>query len=537
MEKIKHFYGINGSLREKQSLSAPDFPNNIPYSNPPANAMQNYTHHYQYDKLGNMLQDAWKQNEYDSVTNRLLGHDGLTNQYTYDAHGNMLTIPHLSNLSWDYLDQLISAGNGTFTSYYNYDSAGSRTRKVVIKGNIIETRYYIGGYEVYRKEVNGNLDTERTTLNISDDEKVFVRVEQKTGENPLVRYQYDNHLGSASLELDDTGQIISYEEYHPFGTTSYRSGRSETEVSLKRYKYCGKERDEETGLYYYGMRYYAAWICRFVSVDPLQFKYPYYTPYQYASNRCVSGIDLDGAEFYYNPDGSFLRRGKNSTNNDIFIEEKKLKITYEFQPAIDRVARQVGKPTQVAKSESKFEYITTQTKIAPWLSKAFEEMNLGVKEGTKNDNTSPVKYLNYEGVPKLMRATKESVAWCAAFVNYVLEESGFTGESANPLAVENWNGTWRTWDSGDKIDKPSYGALVTFGDTHIGFVVGMSEDGKELYVLGGNQNNEVNVSKYPIKDNFEYFLPKDYKPRDFENDEKFLKQSYQGTIKNGGSTR
>ena len=61
--------------------------------------------------------------------------------------------------------------------------------------------------------------------------------------------------------------------------------------------YCGKERDEETGLYYYGMRYYAAWLCRFVSVDPLQFEYPELTPYQYASNRPITGIDLDGLEF------------------------------------------------------------------------------------------------------------------------------------------------------------------------------------------------------------------------------------------------
>ncbi len=81
-----------------------------------------------------------------------------------------------------------------------------------------------------------------------------------------------NYLGSAFLEL-------------PFGTTSYRSGRSLTETSLKRYKYVGKEQDEETGLYYYGARYYAAWLCRFVSVDPLQHKYPHYTPYQYAGNK------------------------------------------------------------------------------------------------------------------------------------------------------------------------------------------------------------------------------------------------------------
>ncbi len=98
------------------------------------------------------------------------------------------------------------------------------------------------------------------------------------------------------MELDEQAQIISYEEYHPFGTTSYRSGRSLTETNLKRYKYVGKERDEETGMYYYGARYYAAWLCRFVSVDPLQHKYPHYTPYQYAGNKPVSYIDLDGLE-------------------------------------------------------------------------------------------------------------------------------------------------------------------------------------------------------------------------------------------------
>jgi RHS repeat-associated protein len=295
---------IAATGRELSNLSMPtadDFPDNIPCPNPAANAMQNYTQQYEYDQLGNILKlqstGAWTRNYiYDTATNKLLRHSGTTDEYSYDAHGNMLSMPHLSAMIWDYQDQLHSATNGTFTSYYNYDAEGNRTRKIVDKGNIIETRYYINGYEVFRKENSGTLDTERTTLNISDDEKVFVRVEKKTGENEVVRYQYDNHLASACLELDETGQIISYEEYHPFGTTSYRSGHSEVEVSLKRYKYCGKERDEETGLYYYGMRYYAAWLCRFVSVDPLQFKYPYYTPYQYAGNKPISFIDLDGGE-------------------------------------------------------------------------------------------------------------------------------------------------------------------------------------------------------------------------------------------------
>ncbi len=296
---------LTATGREQTALAMPtdtDFPNNIPCPDTASNAMQNYTQHYSYDALGNMLQmqsaGNWTRNyEYNNPMNNnyLLGHGGGT-VYTYDAHGNMLTMPHLTSMVWDYLDQLHSAGNGTFTSYYNYDAEGNRTRKVVVKNNIREERYYVNGYEIYRKYTNDVLDFERKTINISDDEKVFVRIEQKTGENPVIRYQYDNHLGSACLELDELGAIISYEEYHPFGTTSYRSGRTETEVSLKRYKYCGKERDEEIGLYYYGMRYYAAWLCRFVSVDPLQFKYPYYTPYQYAGNKPITFIDLDGGE-------------------------------------------------------------------------------------------------------------------------------------------------------------------------------------------------------------------------------------------------
>ncbi|HCT86139.1 MAG TPA: hypothetical protein DF296_13190, partial [Candidatus Margulisbacteria bacterium] len=216
----------------------------------------------------------------------------------------MTTMPHLTAITWNYADLLRSASNGTFTSYYVYNAGGGRTRKVVVKGNIREERLYLGNYELYRKYVNNTLDTERQTLHIADDQHRFALIDRLTVNNGAtlttptvaVRYQYDNHLGSASLELDQNAAIISYEEYHPFGTTSYRSGRTETEVALKRYKYVGKERDEETGLYYYGARYYAAWIARFVSVDPLQLKYPHYTPYQYAGNNPLFYIDPDGRD-------------------------------------------------------------------------------------------------------------------------------------------------------------------------------------------------------------------------------------------------
>jgi RHS repeat-associated protein len=71
------------------------------------------------------------------------------------------------------------------------------------------------------------------------------------------------------LEVDEQANVISYEEYHPYGTSAYRAGRSEADVSLKRYRYTAKERDEETGFYYYGARHYACWLGRWTSADPI----------------------------------------------------------------------------------------------------------------------------------------------------------------------------------------------------------------------------------------------------------------------------
>jgi RHS repeat-associated protein len=83
------------------------------------------------------------------------------------------------------------------------------------------------------------------------------------------RFQLDNHLGTATLEVDAAGKVISYEEYHPYGTSALRVQDSTAGVSQKRYRYTGKERDEETSLYYHGARYYASWLGRWTAADPI----------------------------------------------------------------------------------------------------------------------------------------------------------------------------------------------------------------------------------------------------------------------------
>ncbi|MBX2798835.1 MAG: hypothetical protein KTR31_14260, partial [Myxococcales bacterium] len=83
------------------------------------------------------------------------------------------------------------------------------------------------------------------------------------------RYQLGNHLGSAAVELDDNAALVTYEEFHPYGTTSWWAEKSGIEVSAKRYRYTGMERDDETGLALHGVRLYAAWLGRWVRCDPI----------------------------------------------------------------------------------------------------------------------------------------------------------------------------------------------------------------------------------------------------------------------------
>ena len=94
--------------------------------------------------------------------------------------------------------------------------------------------------------------------------------------------------------MDEAGQLISYEEYYPYGSTSYQAGRSAAEVSLKRYRYAGMEREEETGLAYHRARYYAPWLARWSSSDPSNFRYSRSNSYDYANLNPVRYGDTSG---------------------------------------------------------------------------------------------------------------------------------------------------------------------------------------------------------------------------------------------------
>jgi len=125
--------------RELIGLNMPnneDFANNRPLPNN-TQAMSIYNQTYKYDALGNIIEmkngNIWTRKYFYNFAdnNYLLKHDenGI-NEYEYDLHGNMLKMPHLQEMKYDFLNQLNevvlnSSGN---TAYYTYDSTGNRVR-------------------------------------------------------------------------------------------------------------------------------------------------------------------------------------------------------------------------------------------------------------------------------------------------------------------------------------------------------------------------------------------------------------------------
>ncbi len=279
------------------------------------NAMQRYEENYNYDEVGNMLlmihnagngifSNKWtKIFSLNANNNRLVKTQVGANitTYNFDAHGNMQNLQNGTfGLTWNYADQLqqVNLGGGG-TAYYVYDSNGNRVRKIIENGNLTKERIYLNAYEVYRETQNGNLNLERETIHVMDDKQRIALIETRTkGEDRglgfLIRYQYGNHLSTACLELDNNAAIISYEEYYPFGSTAYQSTRNQTETS-KRYRYTGKERDEESGLYYHGARYYACWLARWTTVDPIGIN-DGINDYVYCSNNPVLKKDMQGTD-------------------------------------------------------------------------------------------------------------------------------------------------------------------------------------------------------------------------------------------------
>ncbi|KAF5982997.1 insecticidal toxin complex [Fusarium coicis] len=292
-----------------------------------------YTEEYQYDDADNITQvkhhagpkgQMWVRSyEYGQESliqegdsgNRLsfTSKSGKIEKWTYGDGtktgfaGSVIAGGGMHSMSWDPFNRLKSCSrqikkSGTpETTWYVYNSEGRRVRKVTERSSSgsedprkLKETFFFSDLHIYKCKAgdeSGYIKDKRYHLIHSAEQKLVAIAEEdkalSSESPPLVRY----HM-SDKLELDQSGLVITYEEYSPFGSSSFCLRRSKQEASRK-YRFAAYERDKETGLYYCNARYYAPWLGRWISPDPLGTK-DGLNLYCYCGNDPVNYVDPTG---------------------------------------------------------------------------------------------------------------------------------------------------------------------------------------------------------------------------------------------------
>ena len=157
--------------------------------------------------------------------------------------------------------------------------------------------------------------------------------------------------------------------------------RSATTFGITPYLFNAKEFDEETGMYYYGARYYEPRLSLWMSVDPLQEKYPNISTYCYAANNPIKFIDSDGRKLLFA-----------SGTTEAFKQKFRAAIMYLHEHNADGIIAQIDKSSTII-------YITERVGEASAFSKTkktiYWDPNMGVLTSS-DKKMSPAAVLNHE---------------------------------------------------------------------------------------------------------------------------------------------
>ncbi len=260
-----------------------DLPPDLPFDDRPRGVdltrTRAYTETYAYDRMGNLTRLAHRTGSAGFVrtfqmvngSNRLARMRTGDAQYNYrfDPAGNMVAETTSRHFAWNHGDQLVGfttqapGAEPSVHAQYLYDALGERVTKLVRRqGGAIEVTHYLGDVEHHRWSTGAN-----NHVHVMDDSARIALV--RTGPaapvdgGVAVQFHLGDHLGSTSVVADENGAVTNREEFTPYGETSFGS------FARKRYRFTGKERDEESGLSRHGVRYLASWIGRWFSCDPI----------------------------------------------------------------------------------------------------------------------------------------------------------------------------------------------------------------------------------------------------------------------------
>src|SRR5690606_27196846 len=248
-----------------------------------------------------------------------------------DAIGNLTEdkAEGITAINWNVYGKIESIVKSAGTIRYMYDASGNRIAKMFdgdttvyvrdASGNVMAVYERKEGESISQSEVHlyGSSRLGMLTKRLAEDslEIILAGGFGKAKELIFTRgekiFELSNHLGNVLATVSDhriavddgNGEVEYYEadvvnanDYYPFGMQM--PGRKFAASDTYRYGFNGKENDNdvkgEGNQQDYGMRVYDPRLGRFLSVDPLTQKYPWYTPYQFAGNRPIGAIDVDG---------------------------------------------------------------------------------------------------------------------------------------------------------------------------------------------------------------------------------------------------
>ena len=283
--------------------------------------------------------------------------NGPQQLFGWDAAGNMTyhmntAIPLRRFFCWDEQNHLQGVRDDRTLSVYQYDANGDRTYKLtgdytrqnvsgrwhyfyqldkatlyaspylVVTPQGYTKHYYAESERIATKLGNGGLNDLNHPL--LEGNQVYSKLRnntehaqgvmyqclqtQEASPSPPLSYLYNlistsinlenecfwyhpDHLGSSSWITSTSGGAVQHLHYLPWGEEQVNQRHTVTSAF---YTFSAKEKDSETGLSYFGSRYYNSDLSIWLSVDPMASKYPSLSPYSYCANNPVKLVDPNG---------------------------------------------------------------------------------------------------------------------------------------------------------------------------------------------------------------------------------------------------
>ncbi|GJC90396.1 tRNA(Glu)-specific nuclease WapA [Colletotrichum liriopes] len=245
---------------------------------------QHWTREYEYEEKS-LARENEGSNRLSYTTQR-----GETEHWSYGdedkvgsaGQGQVTAIGGMHSMAWDPFNHLKSCSRQVKkkgvpeTTWYVYNRDGKRVRKLTERAasesevpRKLKDTLYLAGLHIYTcKDDRSNYHKARRYHLVHGVDQKVVGIAEEDMTKPEENHLLFRYQASDKLELDDSGLIVHYEEYHPFGSSAFALRRSQREAARK-YRFASYERDKETGLYYCNARYYAPWLARWISTDPV----------------------------------------------------------------------------------------------------------------------------------------------------------------------------------------------------------------------------------------------------------------------------